>query len=34
MYARIAILKGSLTFESESGEGTAVMMTIPGQTPA
>jgi signal transduction histidine kinase len=34
MYARIAILKGSLTFESESGEGTAVMMTIPRQTPA
>jgi signal transduction histidine kinase len=32
MYARIAILKGSLTFESERGEGTAVMMTIPRQT--
>jgi signal transduction histidine kinase len=34
MYARIAILKGTLAFESESGEGTAVMMTIPRQTPA
>ena len=29
MYARIAILRGTIDFESEGGEGTTVIMTIP-----